>query len=169
MSTFIEIKPEDFKESPFQLIGKDWMLVTAGNENSTNTMTAAWGGFGVMWNKNVAYVVLRPQRFTKKFVDAEDHFSLTFFADSFKKELGYLGSVSGRDEDKIKKAGLTLVHDQVAPYFSEAKIVLFCKKLYVQEYKPECFLTTELDSAWYPEKDYHILYIAEITKILTKK
>ena len=103
MNTFIEITPESLEKSPFQLIGKEWMLVTAEKDGIVNTMTASWGGLGVMWGKNVAYVVIRPQRYIKEFIDGSDTFSLTFFAPEFKKQLSYLGSVSGKDEDKIKK------------------------------------------------------------------
>lgn len=168
MNKFISITPESLDKSPFQLIGKDWMLVTAEADGKANTMTASWGGLGVMWGKNVAYVVIRPQRYTKTFVDASDTFSLSFYDESFKKQLGYLGKVSGRDEDKITTAGLTLTHEGETPYFEEANLVLVCKKLYSQEFKPECFIETDLDAKWYPNKDYHTLYIVEVEKVLVK-
>lgn len=168
MSQFISISPESLDKSPFQLIGKDWMLVTAEANGKANTMTASWGGLGVMWGKNVAYVVIRPQRYTKTFVDASDTFSLSFYDESFRKELGYLGKVSGRDEDKITTSGLTLTHEGETPYFEEANLVLLCKKLYSQEFKPECFIDTDLDAKWYPNKDYHVLYVVEVEKVLIK-
>lgn len=169
MTEFIEIKPEDFKQSPFELIGKDWMLITAEKDSKLNTMTASWGGFGVMWGKNVAYIVIRPQRYTKEFVDNSDTFSLTFFDESFRKMLGYLGTKSGRDEDKIEKSNLTVSHADNIPIFEEANIAILCKKLYAQNYKPECFIDQELNEKWYPDIDHHTLYIAEVTKILVKK
>lgn len=168
MSTFQEISPEQFEQSPFKLIGKDWMLITAEKDDCVNTMTASWGGFGMMWGKNVAYIVIRPHRYTKEFVDSSDSFSLTFFEESFKKTLSYLGSTSGRDESKIEKSNLTVLHDDSIPYFEEATIAILCKKLYAQEFKPECFIAQELNKQWYPEADHHTLYIAEITKILIK-
>lgn len=169
MSKFIEIKPEELNKSAFQLIGTDWMLITAKKDDKVNTMTASWGGFGVMWGKNVTYIVIRPQRYTKEFVETSDTFSLTFFDKSFRKELSYLGTVSGRDEDKISKAKLTVKYLDNTPYFEEANIIIKCKKLYAQDFKPECFITDELDKKWYPEKDYHMLYIAEVEKILIKE
>jgi len=169
MNKFVEIKPEELNKSPFQLIGTDWMLVTAEKDNKVNTMTASWGGFGVMWGKNVAYIVIRPQRFTKEFVDSSDTFSLTFFDKNFKKQLGYLGTVSGRDEDKISKCNLTIEHSDNTPYFEEANLAIICKKLYAQDFKPECFIATELDEKWYPEKDHHTIYIAEVEKVLIKE
>ena len=77
MMNYREINPIDLKESTFRLIGHDWMLVTAANNSRVNTMTASWGGFGVLFNKNVAFIFVRPQRFTKEFVDGSDRFSLT--------------------------------------------------------------------------------------------
>jgi len=169
MSNFKEIQPQEFVYSPFKLIGEEWMLITAEKDGKANTMTASWGGLGVMWGKNVAYIVIRPQRYTKEFIDNSDSFSLTFFEENFKKVLGYLGAKSGRDEDKIGKSGLHVVQTDGVPYFSEAKIAVFCKKLYAQKYQPECFLAGEMNEQWYPDKDHHTLYIAEVTKILVKE
>ena len=168
MNRFHEIKTEDLNESPFKLIGKDWMLVTAEKEGKVNTMTASWGGLGVMWGRDVAYVLIRPQRYTKEFVDNSDTFSLTFFDDEYKKVLEYIGKVSGRDEDKILNSNLTLAHSENPPYFEEGKVIIVCKKLYNQKLDPNCFLEDDIDERWYKEKDYHVLYIAEIQKILVK-
>lgn len=169
MSNFREIKPENLDESAFKLIGTDWMLITAAKDNKVNTMTASWGGFGIMWHKNVVYIVLRPQRFTKEFIDASSTFSLTFFDKSYKKDLSYLGTVSGRDEDKLSKTNLTVSYVDNTPAFEEAKLTIICKKLYAQEFKPECFIDNTLENQCYPNKDYHTLYIAEVEKILIKE
>lgn len=168
MNPFLEITPESLEKSPFQLIGKEWMLVTAAKEGTANTMTASWGGLGVMWGKNVAYVMIRPQRYTKEFIDHSDTCSLTFFTPDFKPQLSYLGKVSGRDEAKIEKSGLTLTYDHETPYFEEANLVLLCKKLYRQPLKPEHFLVEGIDERWYPHQDYHEMYIMEIEKVLVK-
>ena len=169
MSKFVEIKPEELNKSPFQLIGNEWMLVTAQQGDKVNTMTASWGGFGIMWHKNVVNIVLRPQRYTKEFVDSSDTFSLTFFDKSYKKDLGYLGSKSGRDEDKLSKTSLTVGHIDNTPIFEEANLVLICKKLYAQDFDPKCFIQDGLDEEFYPEKDYHTMYIAEVQKVLIKE
>lgn len=166
---FIEINPEEFKESPFKIIGKDWMLVASQDAGKINAMTASWGGFGVMWAKNVAYVVLRPQRYTKEMIDISGEFSLSFFDEKFKKQLGYFGTVSGRDEDKIQKSGMATAEQDNIPYFKDANIVILCKNLYSQAMKPECFIDKEQDKKWYPEKDYHVMYIAEVKSVLVKK
>lgn len=161
------LKPEELQKNPFELIGQEWMLVTAKKGDQVNTMTASWGGMGIMWHKSVAFVVIRPGRYTKEFVDSAETFSLSFFGGGYKKELSYLGSVSGRDEDKIAKAGLTVACEQDTPYFSEAKLVLLCKKLYKQAMTPDSFIDPTLEEKHYPNKDYHVLYIAEIEQVLT--
>ncbi|BBF45294.1 hypothetical protein lbkm_4056 [Lachnospiraceae bacterium KM106-2] len=140
------------------------MLVTAKKGDKVNTMTASWGGVGIMWGKSVAYVVIRPQRYTKEFMDASDTFSLTFYPAEYRKQLSYLGSVSGRDEDKIANCSLTLAEHEGIPYFEEAKLVLFCKKLYVQELDKNAFLDSSIVDKWYQNNDLHTLYIAEITE-----
>jgi len=161
-----QIKATEIPFSTFELKNK-WTLITAEKDEKANTMTASWGGFGIMWNKEIAFVVIRPQRYTKEFVDSADGFSLSFFDDSFKKQLTYLGTASGRDENKIEKAGLTVVYDEGIPYFSEAETVIFTKKLFVQPMNEAAFLDEKIIETWFPEKDFHTLYIAEITKIIT--
>ena len=172
MSEYAIVAPEDFDESVFRLIGKEWMLVTAKNkEGKVNTMTASWGGFGVMWGKNVAVTVLRPQRYTKEFIDQTDSFTLSFYDDTFKKDLSYLGSVSGRDEDKISKTRLTPTDANGIPYFEEAKIVLICKKLYAQPMESGRLYRSRprTGRGMVSEKDYHVLYAAEIEQILVRQ
>ncbi len=169
MDKFIEIKPEEIKQNTFKLIGKDWMLVTAQRDNKVNTMTASWGGLGVLWKKPVSYVFIRPQRYTKEFIDNSDNFSLSFLDDNYRNQLNYLGTISGRDEDKISKSNLTIEYSDNTPYFKESKLVIVCKKLYSQNFKPECFIESETDEKNYPNKDYHTMYISEIQKILIKE
>ena len=168
MSRFIEIGPAQFEKSPFKLIGKDWMLIAAEMGGKANAMTAAWGGLGFMWERNVVFTVIRPQRYTKGLVDGANTFSLTFFDESFKKMLGYMGTASGRDEDKIGKSGLTLLHSGDTPYFEEAGAAIICKKLYAQEMRPDCFLDQGFNEKFYPENDHHTLYVAEVAKLLVK-
>lgn len=168
MSTWKQIKPTEITENVFDLIGTDWMLVTAKSNGKSNTMTASWGGLGIMWGKPVAFVVIRPQRYTKEFVDASNTFSLTFFSHEYNKQLGYLGRVSGREEDKITNSGLTLVDNDETPYFEEGKLVLKLKKLFAEPLQKSSWLDPSILEKWYPEEDYHVLYIAEVEEVLCK-
>lgn len=168
MNTFKTIQPEELTANAFSTIGKDWMLVTAEIEGKVNTMTASWGGLGVMWHKNAAFIFIRPQRYTKEFVDASSHLSLCVLDENFRKELTYLGTVSGRDEAKIEKTGLTVCHEAGVPYFDQSKIVLVCRKLFCQQLDPNCFVDTTIEPKVYPNKDYHYMYVCEVEKVLVR-
>lgn len=166
-----EIAFSELQFNPFDLIGRDWMLVTAGNEqHGYNTMTASWGHLGTIWGHSVsnptAVIYVRPQRYTKEFVDREDRFTLTFFDPSYRKALGYLGSHSGRDGDKVAYVGLTPVFEEDTTYFAEAKLVLVCRKLYQAPLREEYFVDREVVEDCYPKRDFHDLYIASIEKVL---
>ncbi|MDD2958386.1 MAG: flavin reductase [Lachnospiraceae bacterium] len=163
---FKEITAKELQENPFKMIGEDWLLVTAQKDGKVNTMTASWGGVGVMWGKDVAYIVIRPQRYTKEFIDGSDTLSLSILPEGHKDIYGYLGKVSGREEDKIAKSRLTVAHADGTPYFEEAKTVLICKKMFAQPLAPESFLDPSLIERWYPDGDFHAMYICEIQKVL---
>jgi flavin reductase (DIM6/NTAB) family NADH-FMN oxidoreductase RutF len=164
-----EIKPEEIKDNPYKLVGKDWMLITAEKDGKVNTMTASWGCFGHLWEKNVALCFIRQTRYTKEFVDGSDTFSLCFFAPKdYQKKLAYLGRVSGRDEDKIAKAGLTVQEDEKAPYFKEARLVIICRKIARVPLKKDQFIDPSIDKIIYSDKNYHDMYIGEIIKVLSE-
>ncbi len=160
-----EINIEDWKGNVFHKIGKQWMLISAEHEERVNAMTASWGGMGILWNKPVAFIFVRPQRFTKPLIDANDHFALTFYGEDQRDMLAYMGKASGRDEDKIAHANLTVIKDH-APYFDQANEALICRKLFAQELDPEGFQDAMVDQKNYPSKDYHFLYVGEIEKVL---
>lgn len=163
-----EIKPEECNDNVFSLIGKEWMLVTAGSEEKVNSMTASWGGLGIMWGKHVAYVVIRPQRYTKEFVDRKERFSLNFMTEEYREILNYMGTVSGRTEDKIAVSGLHIEMQGNVPAFEESRMVMVCKKLFAQEMTKESFLQEDTIGTWYPGEDFHTMYIAQIEQIYVK-
>ncbi len=122
-----------------------------------------------MWHKNVVYIVIRPTRYTKEFVDKHDSFSLTFFNKKFKETLLYLGKVSGKDEDKIENSNLNVKYYNNIPYFKEASISIFCTKLYNQVMEKDCLIDQDIYEKNYPKNDMHTLYIGEIKNILLNK
>ena len=168
------LKEMNFKSitcNPMTLISDEWMLITAGSqERGYNTMTACWGHMGAVWGQGhglpTAIAYIRPQRYTKQFIDREELYTLSFFPQEHKKQLAYLGTHSGRDENKIVKAGLTPAFGDGYTYFEEAKLVLVCRKLYHAPLKEEGFLDKKLMEANYPERDFHDMYIGEIIKVL---
>ncbi|MCR5189248.1 MAG: flavin reductase family protein [Treponema sp.] len=161
-----EIKAQELNENPFKLIGDDWMLITAEKDGKVNTMTASWGGLGVIWGRTSATVYIRLSRYTKEFVDSSDHFSICVMPSSYKKDLAYCGKVSGRDEDKIAKCGFTVEHENGVPYFKESRLVMTCRKMFTQELSAAGFVDKSIIDANYSDKDWHVMYIGEIEKVL---
>jgi flavin reductase (DIM6/NTAB) family NADH-FMN oxidoreductase RutF len=160
---------EKLNENFIKNIGSEWMLITAGNKENLNTMTASWGFAGVMWGKPVAIAAIRPQRYTMEFVEKEDYYTLSFLGEN-KAPHGICGKKSGRDIDKIKEAGLTTLFDDEtgAPFFDEARLVLICKKLYAQPLKADCFKDKEIINGVYPTGDFHNMIYGEIVSAYIK-
>ena len=168
MTQFREIVPSDLSDNPFTLIGQDWMAVTAAAKGRVNTMTASWGGLGILWGLPVATIYIRPQRCTRELLDESASFSLSVFDESQRPTLSYFGAVSGRDADKIAVSGLTVAYGGETPYFAEARLVLLCRKLYRQAMEPENFVDPVLSHQWCPEGDYHIMYVGAVEKMLCR-
>ena len=173
MADFRKIPVSELNIHPYTALAKDWMLITAGNEaRGYNTMTASWGHLGSIWGHGgglpTSVIYIRPQRFTKEFVDREEYYTLSFFEPEYKKALGYLGSHSGRDEDKVAAAGLTPVFLEDTTAFAEAKLVLVCRKLYRAPLLEEGFVDKSVLEDCYPKRDLHDMYIGEITAVYVK-
>lgn len=171
------IKPEEFDENVFHLIDKDWFLMTAEHDGVVNPMTVAWATMGILWQRPVVICAVRPERYTHEIASQADTFSLTVFDKQYRKVLGFCGTKSGRDYDKVKECGLTVAHEGETPYFTEARLAFICRKLCVSQLHEEDFLgNSEFTSKWYGGENradgsgggYHHLYIAEIEKILKK-
>lgn len=165
---FKEIAIESLSFNPFTKIGEEWMLITAGDEMKYNTMTASWGGMGFMWAKNIVNVYVRPHRYTYEFMESNDYFTLAFFDEKYRDGLMICGTKSGRDGDKVAEAGLTPYFLEGTTAFAEANMIFICKKHYRQEMKGECFTVKETDVKHYPIKDYHVMYMGEVVKVLMK-
>lgn len=167
--SFKEIDIKDLEFSTFEKIGKQWMLITAGDKDSFNTMTASWGGLGVLWNKNVAFTFIRPSRYTFEFCEKEEYFTLTFFPEEYRKALSFCGTKSGRDYDKCKETGLTPAFDEKAPYFEEAELTLVCKKLYAQNMDKACVSDEVVNTNYGEGEPMHKMYVGEILKAFIKE
>lgn len=167
--SFHKVGIENVSFNPFTTFAKKWVLITAKKGDQVNTMTAAWGSFGYVWVNNTITIYVRHNRYTKEFIDAADTFSVTVFSEKCREVLTYLGRTSGKDENKIEKAGLTLVYDGNTPYFEEAEQVFIARKLYAQEFEPEKFIDKSIIDQVYQDQDFHTLYIGEIIKVLENK
>lgn len=156
-----KIKLEQLELNPFEVIGSDNFLLTAGDNSIFNTMTAGWGGFGYLWSRPVVFVFVRESRYTKEFMERFDGFSISFFSKDYKNILGFCGTHTGRDTNKVEECNITPVSVDGTIAFEEANLVLSCKKI------SKVFLdkSTILDPdclTHYPQGDYHYMYVGEI-------
>ena len=162
---FKEISPKEIDGNLIKMIADEWMLITAGNREKYNMMTASWGFAGEIWGNDSVVALIRPQRYTMEFVENSDYFTLSFYGDE-KAIHKVCGSKSGRDVDKTALTGLTPVFSDNTVYFDEARLVLICKKQYVGKLEAESFIDKE-PLKWYND-DFHYMIIGKIEKVLVK-
>lgn len=164
-----EIRPQELKENPFEMIGSRWLLVAAGKEDSCNMLTASWGAVGVIWRHPSLTLYIRQSRYTKEFIDREEYFTVSVFGEDYRQMLNRCGSISGRDTDKIAESGLHVckMGDSVA--FEEAQMVFVCRKQFHQLMDPENFDVHENKDLFYKDGDLHVMYIGSIEKIYVKE
>ena len=163
---FKEINIEQLNENIFDMIKTKWPIITAQGQDKVNAMTATWMQFGQLFNKNVATIYVRPQRYTLTCLNEQDYFSIAIFDETHIENLKYLGKISGFNEDKLKHCNYTTTNTNTAPYINEANTIFICKKIYLDKLKPENFLSD--DTKNYPNNDYHDVIVAEIVKVLVK-
>ena len=159
---FKEVNIRDIDKSAVKMISDEWALVTASADGATNSMTVSWGGIGEIWGKDVAYIFIRPQRYTYELLEKTDVFSMSFFGGEYKKELTYFGRNSGRDVNKYEATGFTTVKFDSVECVEQAKVNLVCKKLAFQDIDPKGFLDESIENNY--NGDYHRVYIGEIVK-----
>ena len=166
---------KNFNVAPFNIIDQEWALLTAGKKDDFNTMTISWGGLGTIWNKPIVTVYVRPNRYTYQFMENNEYFTISFYDDKYKKDLGILGSKSGRDIDKITLTSLTpdFLEDSVS--FKEAKITIVCKKVYYQDLDinnidthSDSFFEKEINRL-YGNEPMHRMYFGEVVNIIDKR
>ncbi len=166
------IDARELTDNFFETISKEWMLVTAGTKDSFNMMTASWGCVGWLWNKPVAVIFIRPERYTHDFIERGDTLTLSFLGhgDHERKALTICGTKSGRDTDKAEEAGLHPIETEGGEVtFGEARLTMVCRKLYKDTMK-ECNFIDKSLVQWYGEKGgYHDVYVLEIEKCLVKE
>lgn len=143
-----------------------WLLLTAGTIEDCNMMTVAWGSIGCMWSRPFAQIVVRPQRYTRKYIEQSDSFTLCAFPEKYRKDLQTLGTLSGRNGNKLSKTGLTLKASKrvAAPSYNEATIIFECRKIYYQDMDPRGFFDKTIQDN-YTAKDYHRIYFGEILSV----
>ena len=164
---FQKVDPKALTLNPFSAIGDQWMLITAGTPERLNTMTASWGGLGVLWGAPMATCYIRPQRYTKEFVDENGYFTLSFLDGKYRPQLNLCGTKSGRDVDKVKECGFTVAAAAGgAPYFEQAELVLVCRKRMEMPMDPAAVPEDVKEKSYHD--DFHDIYWGEIVEVLQK-
>jgi flavin reductase (DIM6/NTAB) family NADH-FMN oxidoreductase RutF len=157
------------REDVISCIGKEWMLISAGTPEHFNTMTASWGGIGFLWNKPVAFIFVRPERHTYRFIEDSERFTLSFLGEEGRSIAQFCGAHSGRDTDKAAATGLKPVATEGGSVaFEQARLTLECRKAYRTTLRPEEFLDKEALERWYndrPGGSLHTVYIGEIENV----
>ena len=161
-----EIAVTELSVNVVNLWMNQWLLLTAGTIEDCNMMTVAWGSIGCMWSRPFAQIVVRPQRYTRKYIEQSDSFTLCAFPEKYRKDLQTLGTLSGRNGNKLSKTGLTLKASKrvAAPSYNEATIIFECRKIYYQDMDPRGFFDKTIQDN-YAAKDYHRIYFGEILSV----
>ncbi len=154
----------------FRLFNNHWGLVTAGTPDNFNTMTISWGSIGSLWGtpsagRRVATIYVKPIRYTYKYIEENEYFTITFFHEKYKKDLGILGYRSGRDGDKIALTSLTPKVLEKGIGFEQAELTLVCRKIYKDDLKLE-EIPQDVVNTYYTEEAPHRMYIGEIVDII---
>lgn len=163
------MKLDELKFAPLNDLDKNYALLTAGVKGDFNTMTISWGGFGTLWNKPVVTVYVKPIRYTYKFMENNDYFTVSFYDDKYKKDLLTLGTKSGRDSDKISLTSLNPLYLDNSVSFEEANVTLVCKKIYYQDLNLELIkenLSSDIYNRFYGDDPVHRMYIGEVIDII---
>ena len=165
----------DFTENSyevFHLFNDRWALVTAGTLEDFNTMTIGWGSMGTIWGpphrgKQVLTVYASPARYTHSYLEKNEYFTVSFFPEEYRRDLGILGSRSGRDGDKVALTSLTPVAVEHGVDFQEAELSFVCRKLYTHQFELEKVPQDVAD--WiYTRVPPHTMFIGEIVEAIRR-
>lgn len=159
---------ESFNFKPFYTLDKEWALLSVGNKEKFNMMTVSWGGFGTIWGKPVVSVYVRKSRYTYEFMEENDYFTLSFYDEKYKKDLGILGSKSGRGINKKDLVSFNEEEVGNSISFKEANLTLVCKKIYYDDLKQEN-MKPEIQEQFYKKDEIHRMYIGEVIDIIDRR
>ena len=159
---------EAFEDNGFQWF-RDAQLLCAGNTEKSNAMTIGWGGIGTFWQRPALTVYVAEQRYTKKFIDDSEYFTVMSFDVKDSKVLNYMGTKSGRDGDKAQALGLhTAYTANGTPYFTEATMVIECKIMYAAPLDPQHFKSDVPKKVYGNPASVHSMYIGEVVNAWKK-
>ena len=153
---------------------KKGILLTTKLDGKVNTMTIGWGHIGIEWGKPIFVAYVRESRHTYKMLEGNGEFTVNIPLEAVDKTiLGYCGTRSARDTDKIADMGLILEEpDQISvPGIRQLPLTLECKVIYKQKQDLSAIPADLLDK-YYPQdvtdpdsgrnRDRHVAYYGEI-------
>ncbi len=126
----------------FDLFHNRWAALTAGSMDHFNSCTIGWGSMGTLWTRHgeggpIITVYVHPSRYTCDFMKENGQFTVCFFPQEYRKDLGIIGTLSGRDTDKIRETRLTPVAMGNSVGFREAELTFLCRKIYQHPFAKE--------------------------------
>jgi flavin reductase (DIM6/NTAB) family NADH-FMN oxidoreductase RutF len=171
---FTSVKETEIEESVFKLVGKDWTIITSGDSAHYNSMVASWGGWGILFEKPVTWCFLRSSRYTLELIKKHHTYTMTYFDDSYKKDIMLFGTKSGRDSNKMKETVLTAIQTPSGNLtYKEAKLIIECTLVELTTVSPDDFLAPSskefIVDAYEETNEYHKLVFGEITGVWVKK
>lgn len=159
----------------FNMFDRQWAIAAAGNEKGFDGCTIGWGTLGDIWGtvnkgKLIVTIYINPLRYTSEYLMKEDTFTVSFFDESHKKDLGIIGSKSGRDGDKFSLTGLTPRTYKNSVVFEEANLTFVCRKIYWHQFEQEHIAPDIMDNLYNKfGMPPHYEFIGEIVDVIDKR
>jgi len=171
---FTELPPKELNDNVFKLFSEDFTVITAGDSTYYNSMTAGWGGIGILNRVPAIYCVLRANRYTLELIKKDSTYTMSFFPDEHKDQVFFLGSKSGRNTQKMQETTLSAVQTPSGNMtYKEARLVFECRLAQITTVSPNDFYYKEhkelIEDGYAEANDYHKMVFGEITKIWVRK
>jgi len=153
----------DGKYDVFRKFNSQWAIVTAGVIDDYNCMTLGWGMMGNVWGHpgSAVTIYVQPSRYTFEYMEKNDYFTLCFLPEEKRRDGEILGTLSGRDGDKVAKTSLTPVAMEHGVGFAESELTFVCRKVCSQQFDMDR-VPEFMRSGMYSRLEPHYFYIGYI-------
>ena len=166
-----EIAYDAYFQQVNKILGSTGLLLASGRpEKPTNAMAIGWGTLGKVWGRCMWVVLVRPSRFTYQVIEEADDFTVNVPGADLAKAVSYCGSHSGRDQDKLAKAGLGVAPGrEVSSGIIEACPINYeCQVVGKSDIVPELLVDT-VKREFYAQGDYHRVYFGQVLAVYADK
>ncbi|MFC1899567.1 flavin reductase family protein [Chloroflexota bacterium] len=157
---------DHLKETNMMLGHGGLLLASVDAQGNPNAMTIGWGTVGIIWNRPVFVVLVRPSRYTHGLIEITGDFTVNVPTPELADKMSYFGTVSGRDEDKFKESGLTTIpgNNIKSPIVAECVIHYECMVVHKNDVIPD-ELVEGIRNSSYRKDDFHKIYFGEILAV----